>query len=135
MLCMRRLNVGAICNCCRICSSTSVSGVPWRRAAMAKPGGSKKPMMKISLPPHSEEPAPPAVHPSLSAKGPGGSAKGTTAAHVDMPVKEKKKESPFVFSIDVLTSAISLPVTERTPARISMHLKEKYKVTAPFLLF
>ena len=96
---------------------------------MAKPGGSKKPIMKISLPPHSEEPATPVVHPSLSAKGPGGSAKGSSAAHVEMPAKEKKKESPFAFSVDVLTSAITLPVTERTPARISMHLKEKYKVT------
>lgn len=84
-------------------------------------------MMKITLPPHVVDDPPPALHPSLSAKGAaGGSAKGTHV--VEMPQKEKKKESPFVFSIDVLTSTISLPVTERTPARISMHLKEKYKV-------
>lgn len=92
----------------------------------AKAAGRSKPMMKISLPAPSEEPAP-VAHPSLSAKGAGGSAKGS-GGHVDMPVKEKKKESPFAFSIDILTSAITLPVTERTPARISMHLKEKYKV-------
>lgn len=81
--------------------------------------------MKISLPPHAEESTVSAMHPSIAAKGAGGSAK---SQHVEMPQKEKKKESPFVFSVDVLTAALTLPVTERTPTRISMHLKEKYKV-------